>query len=375
MAKAKKEDEVQEVGSESKNVIGALFKSNKQDHYNFEDTIYYKVPSSSMIMNAAMGGGLSVGCQRFTGTTSGGKTSAALDFMFNFLKEGDKSNRKGVYFKCEGRLSPEVRERSGITFVDDYEQWESGTCLIIDSNVFEFVFDVMRQLIVKNEEKCKYFFILDSLDMMAKRDDLEKPLESAAQVAGGALLTSVFLKKVSIGLAKKGHIAIFISQIRETVSINPYAKTPPKQGSASGGHAIEHAADWVLEFLPRYNDDIIREGAAKDSKPIGHFAKCKIIKSNNEKNLQEIRYPICYGRTGGKSVWREKEVLDMMQMYELVTRSGAWYYISDTIKKELVEAGFQVEEKYQGINSVDQWLQNNPAVVDFLADKFSKIIS
>ena len=380
MAKASKKnaeevtDDTAEQGNESQGVLNSLFKAHKADHYNFEEEINYKVPSSSMIMNSIIGGGLSPGVARHCGANSGGKTSAALDFMKNFLKVADdKELRRGVFFRCEGRLSTDMRTRSGIKFVDSPDKWENGTCIIVDSNVFEFVFDVVRQLIVSNEDKVKYFFCIDSVDMMAKRADLEKTLDEAATVAGGALITSVFLKKVSVALAKRGHIAIFISQVRETVNINPYAKTPPKQGSASGGHALEHAASLVLEFLPRFNDDIIREDDEKNGKPIGHFAKCKVVKSDNEANLREVRYPIAYKRTNGNSIWREKEVLDMLQMFNLITRAGAWYYLSDIAKKDLEASSFASPEKFQGIKGVNEWLENNPAIVDFFAVKFANI--
>jgi RecA/RadA recombinase len=372
MAKSKKDEEVLQLGQESKTLLNTLFKANKGDHYNFEDEIHYRVASSSMIMNSILKGGIGPGVSRLTGSTSAGKSSVALDFLKNFLLESNETEqRKGVYFRCEGRLSPEMKSRTGIIFVTDIDEWENGTCLIVDSNVFEFVFDVVRQLIVTNEERAKYFFIIDSVDMMAKRADLEKTLDEAATVAGGALITSVFLKKVSTALTKRGHIALFISQVRETVSINPYAKTPPKQGSASGGHALEHAAQTVLEFLPRYADDIIRENDEKNGKPIGHYAKCKVIKDNDEGYLREIRYPILYNRKNGTSVWREKEVLDMMQMFNMISRAGAWYSVTDLLKKELAEKNLPVEEKYQGISSVFAWLEANPAIVDYLSAKFS----
>lgn len=371
---AKNKDENGEVKS-SKDIMMASFKTNKTDHYNFEDTIYYKVPSSSMIMNMELGGGITPGCLRLTGGPAGGKSSCALDFLRNFLKAfTDKDIRKGIYYKCEGRLPEEMKIRSGVKFVSNPEEWENGTCLVVDSNIFEFIFDNIRELLMNNEEKCKFFFIIDSVDMMVKRADLQKTFDDAQSVAGGALLTSVFLKKVSVALAKRGHIATFISQVRETVNINPYAKTPPKQGGASGGHALEHAQDVVLEFLPRYSDDIIRENPAdKNSKPVGHYAKCKIIKSNNESYLREVRYPICYRRVGGTSVWREKEVLDMLMTFSLIQRAGAWYKVNELLIKELAEKNISIDEKFQGIDSVDTWLQANPAAVDYLADKLVKL--
>lgn len=373
MAKAKTEE-----GSvrTSKDVIGSILKANKQDHYNFEDTVYYKVPSSSMLLNMELGGGIVPGCIRLTGSSSGGKTSCALDFLANFLSKASENDlRRGVYFKCEGRLSEEMKLRSGIKFVFNQDEWENGTTLVIESNIFEFVFDAIRGLFMDNEEKNKYFFVVDSVDMMVKRVDLQKTLEDAQTVAGGALLTSVFLKKISAAFAKRGHIIAFISQVRETVAINPYAKTPPKQGGASGGHALEHAQDVVLEFIPRFMDDIIRENPAdKNSKPIGHYAKCKIIKSNNESYLREVRYPICYGRKNGTSVWREKEVVDMLLTFDLVQKAGAWTRFEDNLFKELTTAGFEVPDKFQGAAALDSYLQSNSKVVDYLVNKVSAAI-
>jgi RecA/RadA recombinase len=379
---AKKKEESEENGlQESQQILSNLLKANKDDHYNFEETLYYKVPSSSMIMSSDMEGGLEPGAHRFVGSPSGGKTSAALDFMFNFLKGGDSvTERKGVYFKCEGRLSPNMQARSGVTFVNNEKDWVDGTCIVIDSNIFEFVFETIRTLIRFNKSKCKFFFILDSLDMMIKKDDAEKPFGgtgSAQSVAGGALLTSVFFKTVSIALAKRGHIAILISQVRDQIKINQYEVVAKRQGQSNGGHAVEHAAGWVLDFQSRFKDDIIREGDEKKGKPLGHYAKCKIIKADNESYLREIRYPICYGRTGGNSIWREKEVLDMLQMWEMVARpegKGQMYFLEESLAKELTEAGLPIEDKYRGISAVNKWLEANPEVVNFLGNKLLAIV-
>lgn len=369
-----KEEEV----NESIRVLSNILKANKDDHYNFEDTIYYKVPSSSMLMNSQMDGGLEPGAHRFIGAPSGGKTSAALDYMLHFLQgNGDGFERRGIYFRCEGKLSPNSQKRSGIKFVEKEEEWANGTCYIVDSNIFEFVFQMIRDLLQFNKAKCKYFFIMDSLDMMIKKEDSIKPFGVAGQVAGGALLTSVFFKTVSIALSKRGHYTVLISQVRDTIKVNQYEKTNPKQGSANGGHAVEHAAGWVLDFQPRWESDIIREGDEKKAKPIGHYAKCKIVKADNESYLREIRYPIKYGQVDGKSVWREKEVLDMLELWELVARpegKGQMYYFHPPLVQEMVEAGFTVEEKFRGIGAVSKWLEDNPPIVEFLSNKFVTMV-
>jgi RecA/RadA recombinase len=377
MAKASK-NQVQDSDSDvisPEQQIASFLKENKSDHYNFEEDHYYKVTSSSLMLASAMDGGISPGAHRATGITTGGKTSCTLDFMYHFLKGG--SGRRAVYVKAEGRLSPEMKLRSGISFVNTAEDWKDGTCFVFETNVYEAVFSLMGELIRNNPANTKYFFIIDSLDMMAKREDLAKPLEQAGQVAGGALITSVFLKKTAAALSKRGHICWFISQVRDSIKINPYEKSAPRQGGASGGHAVEHAGDYVLEFLPRFNDDTIRENPNdKNSKAIGHYCKLKIVKSNNEKYGHEVRYPIKYGRSNATSVWVEREIIDLLLSWEQIEKKGAWFKIVPALRQEIKEnTGIDIPEQIQGIDNCYKILEDNKEVCSYLFDKLSKIIS
>lgn len=365
---AKKEE--QNISNSPASQALEFLKQNKTDHYNFEEDNYYKVPSSSLNLNVELGGGIPVGAHRAIGITTGGKTSCSLDFMFNFLKLG--SNYHAVYFKSEGRLSPEIQERSGINFTTDAQKWNNN-CLIIESNVYEAVFGFIRDLIVNNPTKAKYFFVIDSMDSMARREDLAKPLEEAEKVAGGALLTSVFLKKSSLALAKRGHILIFISQIREEIKLNQYEKTTPRQGKSSGGHALEHNASVVMEFLPRWNDDLIREGD-KNSKIIGHFCKIKLVKSDNEKYQTQLSYPIKYGRTGGNSVWKEREIFDQLLMWNLLKKNSSWLTFNESLVKELQAIDKEFPEKLQGEDQVCEYLESHKEVSNFLYKKFKSAL-
>jgi hypothetical protein len=222
-------------------------------------------------------------------------------------------------------------------------------------------------------------------------------LEDSDRVAGGALITSTFLKKVNIALAKRGHIAIFISQVRDEIKINQYVKTLPRQGSASGGHSLEHYTDWVLDFRPRSQADYILETPSDaNSKRIGHFAKVEILKSNNEKYGTKIRYPVKYGRTGGKSVWVEQEIVDMLLMWNLLTRKGAWYTVDGKLLAEINEEDdkryraltkeedkksyknenpLAVSEMFQGMDNIRQWLEEHPKLTTYLFEKFRKLVT
>jgi hypothetical protein len=298
--------------------------------------------------------------------------------MFHFLQQSSKNGhpRRGVFIKSEGRLSDEIKQRSGVTFVNSPDEWVDGTCFIYESNIFEAVFKLKRDLISDNPTKTEYFFITDSADSLIKRDDAKKSEEESITVGGGALITSVFLKKTGLAMAKRGHIDIYISQIRDQIKINQYEVSIPKQGKASGPRALEHQADIAIEFLPRYGGDLILEGE-RGSKALGHFAKAKIIKSNNEKNMVEVRYPIRYGQIGGKSVWTSYELADFLQMWEIAYKpsgKGAWFEIEPEFRKEMIEkTGIDVPEKVQGLDKLRAWIESNDDVQKYLFDRFKDL--
>jgi RecA/RadA recombinase len=376
MAKAAKSKEVKDddnsVVSPTQQLT-AFLKANKEDHYNFEEDLFYKIPSSSLSVTAALDGGLTPGAHRATGVTSGGKTSMTLDFMFNFLSKPE--GRRGIYIKSEGRLSPEMKERSGITFTTDGESWKDGQCFVYETNIFESALSLIGEVVRNNPTNTKYFIIIDSLDCLIRRADMFKPLEESGQVAGGALITSVFLKKTQVALAKRGHVCWFISQMRQEIKINPYEKTPPRQGNASGALSLAHAGDVVLEALPRFNDDLIRETADKNSKIVGHYCKLKIVKSNNEKYGVEIRYPIRYGQKGGKSVWVEREIVDLMFTWGLIEKKGAWFNIKESLLSELKDNNIVLPVQVQGMASLYELFETNKEAKDYMYNKFVTMLS
>ena len=365
--------------AKSNDVLGSFLKQNQSDHYNFEKAIEYKVSSGSLQLDLHLGGGLGPGLHRFVGMNEGGKTSAALSFMKSFL---DKTpHAKGFYIKAEGRLSTEMIERSGVKFVFSAEEWEEGTCFVFESNIYETVVDVMRQLVAKNEENNVYYFLLDSVDGLISKGDLDKSFEDSNKVAGGAVIAANFMKRLSIGLAKRGHIAVFISQVRADIKLDPYSKAPVRQTSATGGNALLHFANWILEFESRYKGDLILQNPndnkidVTNNPIVGHFAKVTVKKSPNEKTNLTIAYPIKYGRTGGNSIWIEKEVVDMLYVWEFISKKSAWISITDEFKELLFENGFELPDKIHGNDNLFKIIEENKELLAFLVSYFKKTIN
>tara|TARA_R100000808_G_scaffold24932_1_gene59563 strand:+ start:40635 stop:41729 length:1095 start_codon:yes stop_codon:yes gene_type:complete len=341
--------------------IQAYLKEHKGDHYNFEEEREYTISSGSLLMDIEMGGGIKPGIIRASGVAEGGKTSCSLSFARNFQK---MDNSMVVYIKSEGRLSTDMVERSGVD--TDENKWFVFKC-----NVYETVIDFIRQMVKDNPSDTRYMFIIDSMDALVPRGDLEKGSDEAVKVAGGSLLTSDFLKRMALGLATRGHICYMISQVRSKVSINPYEKTDPRLTNASGGNAILHYSDWILEFQPRYVKDLITTQPNGKGDHLGHYCKVVFRKSANEKTGIEVRYPIRYGRVGGKSIWVEYEVVDMMLAWDMAKKAGAWVTVSEELIEEVKqETGLEFKQQHQGIDNLRKYFEENKEIGKYLFNKF-----
>jgi RecA/RadA recombinase len=342
--------------------IQNYLKDNKEDHYNFDETPEYMVSSGSLLLDIEMSGGIRPSIIRASGVAEGGKTSCALAFARNFQATVD--NSMAVYIKSEGRLSSDMVARSGV-------DTSSAKWFVYKSNIFESVLQLMRDLITNNPTNCKYFFIIDSMDAMVPKKDMDRSFEDSDKVAGGSVLSSNFLKKMALGIATKGHICFMISQVRSKVSINQYEKTDPKLTNASGGNALLHYSDWILEFQPRWGRDMI---PPKEKKPDGHWCRVIFRKSANEKTGTEVRYPIKYGRTGGRSIWTEYEIIDMLLQWDMAIAKGAWIMVGEPLVEELKKEGLEIEGKHQGLDNFRKYLEEKHKIRDYLFNKFKKAL-
>lgn len=352
------------------------FNSNKELHTNFEEFRgNYKISTGSKIFDLAVDGGLQSGLVRFVGPTEGGKTSEALEIQANYLETLE--NSKGIFVLAEGRLSDKMKERCRSTFVYNPKDWVDGTVLVFECNIYETVFDWLRELVTKHSDKTRYCVIIDSMDGLLPEAALKKSTSDAAKIAAGAVMTGDFLRRTNGYMAKRGHLCIMMGQVRAEIKGQYEAKDKNKLGGASGGNAAVHYPDWVFEFQrPRPTEKILPKGAGEGEltlakKPIGQLAKVKIWKSTNETSMIVIQYPVKFGRVGKSSVWVEREIVDLLLQWGFFEKKGSWFSSSEELTDSL-----KLDEpiKLQGIESIYDLLEKDSELTDKLNDFCDKNI-
>lgn len=367
---AKTKPAKEDIGDASKSQVEQFMKKFKDDHLNFQDTVTWKASTGSLLFDAELGGGFSAGGIKVCGASFAGKSNCVLTCMSNALKTVD--NSKGVWFKAEGRLDQEVMDRADATFVFSAANWEVGTILVVESNIYEFIIDLINDLVKNNPNKYRFLFAIDSADALIRRDDEKKSSAEGERVGAGGMLMSLMFKKAGLILNKLGHCLFVLSQIRAKVETDKYAPQDQNKNVGGGGsNGLTHGVNQVWNFKGRNKSKNIEE----DGKVVGHHCEISLSKGVKERIDVVVKYPVRHGQTKGNSVWKEYEIADLLIQWECVTKRGTWLAFDEDFIKELREAGFTIEDEFkvQGQGQLKTWLEQNPEITQNLYQKFLKM--
>ena len=353
-------------------ILGDFLKKNK-DHYNTGKVIPdYKVSMGSVKLDVHLEGGLGSGIHRFVGASEGGKTSEALVVAKNALET--IPNAKLLFVKAEGRLADNVKKRSGIKWVEDDKDWESGTGFVLNLNIFEPMADLIDNLIKANRKASKkdritYIIVIDSMDGLVLKEDADKDFEGEnRKVAGVPLLTKQLFARLSLPIHVEKHMMLVMSQKSSHIPAQ-YEKLDQLKLGASGGNAAIHFCDYIFTFLPKAGKKhyLAKEGQKVDLNAdkfnvIGHIARIEVSKSENETTGMIIEYPVLHGKRGkdGREagrIWTEREVFDLMRAMRFVENKGAWYSYTESAQEVLKSSKFSedIDAKHQGASKMFEY--------------------
>ena len=81
-----------------------------------------------------------------------------------------------------------------------------------------------------------------------------------------------------------------------------------------------------------------------------------------------MKYPIKHGRINGKSIWIEREVVDMLLMWGYIERSGSWFKFEEEVMDYIKEKNLEIKEAHQGSQAIYGSLEKDEKVTAALVE-------
>ena len=128
-----------------------------------------------------------------------------------------------------------------------------------------------------------------------------------------ARLMSQSLRKLAGAISKSNCVAIFINQLRDKIGVI-YGSSE----TTTGGRA--------LKFYASVRIDVRRIETIKvNGEMIGSRTRAKIVKNKVAPPFREAEFDVMYG----KGISRTGEIVDLGVKFDVLKRSGAWFYYGD----------------------------------------------
>ncbi|MBR5451701.1 MAG: recombinase RecA [Clostridia bacterium] len=256
------------------------------------------ISTGSISLDMALGiGGVPKGrIVEIYGPESSGKTTLAL----HIAAEAQRQGGEVAFIDVEHALDPVYAANLGV---------DINSLLVAQPDTGEQALEITEALV---RSGALSVVVIDSVAALVPKAEIEGEMGDS-HVGLHARLMSQALRKLTGAIAKSDCIAVFINQLREKVGVmygNPEVTT--------GGRA--------LKFYASVRIDVRRTEAIKQNgEIIGNRTKAKIVKNKVAPPFKEAEFDIMYG----KGISHDGELVDLGVKFEVLKRSGAWFYYGE----------------------------------------------
>ncbi len=294
---------------------GAIMRLGENASMNVEH-----IKTGSLALDIALGiGGIPKGrIVEIYGPESSGKTTVAL----HCVAQAQKAGGTAAFIDVEHALDPVYAKALGV---------DIDSLLVSQPDSGEQALEIAEALVRSGAID---IIVIDSVAALVTKAEIEGEMGDS-HVGQLARLMSQALRKLAGALSKSNCCAIFINQLREKIGVlygNPETTT--------GGRALKYYASVRLDIR---KVEAIKNG----SEMIGVRTRARVVKNKVAPPFKEAEFDIMYG----KGISREGELVDMGLNFEILRRSGAWFYYGD-------------QRIGQGKDSVKQLFTDNPEFAD-----------
>lgn len=283
------------------------------------------IRTGSLALDMALGiGGIPKGrVVEIYGPESSGKTTVAL----HCVAEAQKAGGTAAFIDVEHALDPVYAGNLGV---------DIDSLLVSQPDSGEQALEIAEALVRSGAID---IIVIDSVAALVTRAEIEGEMGDS-HVGQLARLMSQALRKLTAALSKSNCCAIFINQLRDKIGVlygNPETTT--------GGRA--------LKFYSSVRIDIRKiETLKENGEMVGSRTRAKVVKNKVAPPFREAEFDVMYG----KGISRDGEIVDMGVEFEILRRSGAWFYYGET-------------RLGQGRDNVKQLIRENKALADELEAK------
>lgn len=257
------------------------------------------IKTGSVALDLALGiGGVPKGrIVEIYGPESSGKTTIALQVV----AEAQKTGGCAAFIDVEHALDPVYAGNLGV---------DIDSLLVSQPDTGEQALEITEALVRSGAIDV---VVIDSVAALVPKAEIEGDMGDN-HVGLHARLMSQGLRKLAGVISKSNCVAIFINQLRDKIGVI-YGSSE----TTTGGRA--------LKFYSSVRIDIRRIEALKSGgEIIGNRTRAKIVKNKVAPPFREAEFDIMYG----KGISHEGELVDLGLKFEILKRSGAWFYYGET---------------------------------------------
>ncbi len=273
---------------------GAVMRLGENSSLNVE-----AISTGSVSLDHATGiGGLPKGrIVEIYGPESSGKTTLALQVV----AEAQKNGGEAAFIDAEHALDPEYAEALGV---------DINSLLVSQPDNGEQALEIAEALA---RSGALDVIIVDSVAALVPRAEIEGDMGDS-HVGLHARLMSQALRKLAGVINKSNTLIVFINQLREKVGViygNPEVTT--------GGRALKFYASMRIDVRR------IEQLKGQGNEFIGSRTRAKIVKNKVAPPFKEAEFDIMYG----EGISKIGEIVDLGVKFDIVRKSGAWFYYGD----------------------------------------------
>lgn len=256
------------------------------------------IKTGSVSLDLALGiGGVPRGrIVEIYGPESSGKTTLAL----HVIAEAQKAGGTAAFIDVEHALDPVYSQNLGV---------DIDSLLVSQPDTGEQALEITEALVRSGAIDV---VVIDSVAALVPKAEMEGEMGDS-HVGLHARLMSQSLRKLAGAISKSNCVAIFINQLRDKIGVI-YGSSE----TTTGGRA--------LKFYASVRIDVRRIETIKvNGEMIGSRTRAKIVKNKVAPPFREAEFDVMYG----KGISRTGEIVDLGVKFDVLKRSGAWFYYGD----------------------------------------------